>query len=247
MRNTLLRRALSPPAPRQALIGVPEGPAAQAAMRGEDTLDRHVLSLDLAEGDVAHIRRSSLMLAEGAFGMKTRRIASKRVPVMGLFSGQNLWANRFEAEGPARLVAGRDYHGIVLGLTVTEAQPVWLQPSLYLGHAGALGFTVKRVARREFWTLTRVTGEGIVYVKVPGRTFTTPLTGRDLIVDTNYVAAIRGAFSAHGKVFSAGQYLRSGEAENVRLTGDGDVIMQTELPPEAGGGGILGGLLDLFI
>ena len=207
-----------------------------------------MLTIDLKAGEVAHVRRSSLMMAEGAFGLATRRIASKRVPVMGLFSGQNLWANRFEAHGDVRLIAGRDYHGVVMGLEVTPERDVWLQPALYLGHQGDLDFTVKRVAKREFWTLTRVRGTGTVHIKAPGRAFSTPLPGRELIVDTNYVAAIRGGFSAHGKVFSAGQYLKSGEAENVRLTGEGDVLMQTELPPESGGGGgFLGGLLDLFV
>ena len=241
------------PPPRGA-VAVPDGAPGQTALRGEDALSRHVLTLALDAGETAFIRRSSLMLAEGRFAMTTKRIASKRVPLIGLFSGQNLWANRFEAEGAVRLVAGRDYHGLVLGLPVTPDRPVWLQPALYLGHQGDLSFTVRRVAKREFWSLTEVRGSGTVHIKAPGRAFAVPLgqapggEPREVIVDTNYVAAVRGAFSANGRVFSAGQYLRSGEAENVRLTGEGDVLLQTELPPEAGGGGgILGGILDLFI
>ena len=250
-RTDMLRRTFGPRAavPATGAVAVPPAPAeAAAATRTDDVLDRHVLTLRLKAGETAFVRRSSLMLAEGAFGMTTKRIASKRVPIVGLFSGQNLWANRFEAEGDVRLVAGRDYHGTVMGLAVTPERPVWLQPALYLGHQGDLDFTVKRVARREFWTLTRVTGTGTVHLKAPGRAFAVPLPERDLIVDTNYVAAIRGTFTAHGKVFSAGQYLKSGEAENVRLSGEGDVLMQTEVPPEAdGGGGFLGGIIDLFV
>ena len=241
------------PPPRGA-VAVPDGTSGQDALRGQDALARHVLTYDLAPGETAYLRRSSLMLAEGRFAMTTRRIASKRIPVIGLFSGQNLWANRFEAEGPTRLVAGRDYHGVVMGLTVTPERPVWLQPALYLGHQGDLAFTVRRVARREFWSLTEVRGTGTVQIKAPGRAFAVPLGAREdgapreVIVDTNYVAAVRGRFTAHGRVFSAGQYLRSGEAENVRLSGEGDALLQTELPPETGGGGgFLGGIMDLFI
>ena len=249
-RTDILRRTFGPrgSVPATGAVAVPPAPdEAKAATRTDDVLDRHVLSFELAPGEVAFVRRSSLLLADGKFGLKTRRIASKRVPIMGLFSGQNLWANRFEAEEPTRLVAGRDYHGVVMGLDVTPERDVWLQPALYLGHRGDLDFTVKRVAKREFWTLTLVSGTGTAHIKAPGRAFSTPLPGRELIVDTNYVAAIRGSFAAHGKVFSAGQYLKSGEAENVRLTGEGDVLMQTELPPESGGGGFLGGILDLFV
>lgn len=246
LRRTFGARTSRPPTGAVAVPG--DARAAQAATRTDDVLDRHVLTLRLTAGETAYVRRSSLMMAEGRFGMKTRRIASKRVPIMGLFSGQNLWANEFTAENDVRLISGRDYHGVVMGLAVTPERPVWLQPALYLGHRGDLDFTVKRVAKREFWTLTRVSGTGTVHIKAPGRSFATPLGGRDVIVDTNYVAAIRGAFQAHGKVFSAGQYLKSGEAENVRLTGDGDVLMQTELPPETGGGGgFFGGLIDLFV
>ena len=250
-RSEVLRRTFGPRAaapPRGAVAVPPEPASAQAVTRGQDALDRHVLEMRLAPGETGYVRRSSLMLAEGRFGMTTRRIASKRVPVIGLFSGQALWANRFEAETDVRLVAGRDYHGLVLSLEVTPGRDVWLQPALYLGHQGDLSFVVKRVAKREFWTLTKVSGTGTVHLKAPGRTFGVPLGEEGLIVDTNYVAAIRGAFAAHGKVFSAGQYLKSGEAENVRLTGDGDALMQTELPPESsGGGGFIGGIIDLFV
>lgn len=232
--------------PPAGFVELPAEPAAaQAAAGGEAALDRHVLDMLLEPGETGFLRRSSLILAQGDFEMTTRRIASRAVPILGLFSGQNLWANRFDAgEGGARVVGCRDYHGIALGLPVTEAVPVFLQPALYLGHRGALTFTVKRVAKREFWTLTRVTGEGTVYIKAPGRAFSAPLSQSDLIVDTNYVAAVRGRFDAHGRVFRAGQYLRSGEAENVRITGEGDVLLQTELPPESGGGG---GILDSLL
>jgi uncharacterized protein (AIM24 family) len=181
--------------------------------------------------------------------MKTSRIASRRLPLIGLFSGQNLWANRFEAEGPVQIIAGRDFHGTVLGLPVTGGIPVFLQPALYLGHRGDLEFTVRRVAKREFWTLTEVTGEGTVWIKAPGRSFSKPLrTDDSVIVDTNYVAAVRGSFSANGKVFSSGQYLKSGEAENVRIKGEGDMLIHTELPPQEGGsGGPFGWILDLVL
>lgn len=205
--------------------------------------------MELDEGDVGFVRRSSLIYAGGDFRLKTRRIASKTIPVLGIFSGQNLWANRFEAETPTTLVAGRDYHGTVLGMEVKEDEAVWLQPALYLGHRGELDFTVKRVARREFWTLTRVTGEGTVWIKAPGRSFRKALDPETpVVVDTNYVAAVRGDFFADGRVFTRGQYLRSGEAENVKIRGTGDVLIQTEVPITAGGaGGPFGFLLDLFI
>ncbi|MEM9285039.1 MAG: AIM24 family protein [Pseudomonadota bacterium] len=242
-------RGWARPASRNYPLVPLEEPGSSAVLRQQQILDDHVLTMELAGGEVGYVRRSSLIYAGGDFDMRTRRIASKAVPILGIFSGQNLWANRFEATSPTSLVAGRDYHGTVLGMEVTEGEAVWLQPALYLGHRGDLEFTVKRVARREFWTLTRVTGEGTVWIKAPGRSFRKPLDPETpVVVDTNYVAAVRGDFAADGRVFSRGQYLRSGEAENVKIRGMGDVLIQTEVPiTAAGGGGPLGYLLDLFI
>ncbi|MEM6912794.1 MAG: hypothetical protein AAF511_02325, partial [Pseudomonadota bacterium] len=46
-----------------------------AALRQDDILDGHVLSMELAEGEVGFVRRSSLIYAGGEFALKTRRIA----------------------------------------------------------------------------------------------------------------------------------------------------------------------------
>lgn len=230
---------------RLPLVGEePEGALGQTRV-----LDDHVLTMKLAAGETGFVRRSSLIFASGDFSMKTRRIAAKSLPLIGIFSGQNLWANCFEAETETTLIAGRDFHGTVVGLDVSEDRPVWLQPALYLGHRGDLRFITRRVAKREFWTLTEVSGSGTVWIKAPGRTFRQKLDPETpVITDTNYVAAVRGAFSADGKVFTRGQYLRSGEAENVKLRGAGDVLMQTEVPISvAGSGGILGAILDIFV
>lgn len=232
---------------RMPVLGREEGQAEAALGQGK-VLDNHVLTFELQKGEAAYVRRSSMIFASGPFAMTTERIAKRGLPLLGLFSGQNLWANRFEAEGLVKVVAGRDYHGTVIGLPVTPDAPVWLQPSLYLGHKGALSFVTRRVARREFWTLTEVAGEGTVWIKAPGRSFRERLGDEPVIVDTNYVAAVRGTFSAHGKVFTGGQYLKSGEAENVKLSGSGDVIIQTEVPLTAqASGGILGTILDIFV
>ncbi len=235
------RRPAARPAPTAPHV-TPPPPAAERPERPE------VLEIELEPGEAAYLRRSSLLLAEGPFVLKTQRIASRRLPILGLFSGQNLWANRFEAEaGPLRLVASRDYHGEVRALSVAPDRPVAIQPALYLGHRGDLSFTVQRMAKREFWTLTRVTGTGTVHLKVPGRTLVRPLAEAAVVVDTNAVAAVTGPFTAHGRVLTTNQYLRAGEAENVRLSGSGEVWLQSERPPQAsGGGGIFGNLLEIF-
>lgn len=245
--KTIARAREVPILKRFPLVGTdPE--AAEGTLRQDRVLDAHVLTFDLEAGETAYLRRSSLIFASGMFHMATERVASRRVPFLGLFSGQNIWANRFEAESAVQVIGGRDYHGQVIGLDVSSEESVWIQPALYLGHKGQLEFTVRRVAKKEFWTLTEVRGEGTIYIKAPGRTFRQQLDPETAVItDTNYVAAIRGTFEASGKVFTSGQYLRSGEAENVRLSGQGDVLMQTELPPETSSGGFLGGLLDIFI
>ena len=69
------------------------------------------------------------------------------------------------------------------------------------------------------------------------------------IVDTNYVTAISGPFEAHGKVFSSGEVMKSGEMENVKLNGDGVIVFQSENPADSGGGrggGFIQTILDIL-
>ncbi|MEL6475091.1 MAG: AIM24 family protein [Pseudomonadota bacterium] len=217
---------------------------------GRIEIGGNVLDIALGPDEVAWIRRSSLILADGPFALRTKFIAKKRLNLFGAFSGQVRWANRFEADGgQVRLVAGRDFHGAVASLTVSPDQPVHIMPGSYLGHQGRLTFDTKRVAKKEFWTLARVEGSGIVHIKIAGRPLQVPLNSTPMVADANYVAAITGAFKAQGKVFKAGQVLRSGELENVRLSGNGCALFQSENPEERAsgrGGGPLGWLFDLL-
>jgi len=210
---------------------------------GED-----VLEATLYPGETMFVRRSSLIAIEGGFEMKTEQVAKRRFSVIGQFSGQTRWANVFTAKsGTVSLIAGRDYHGRVVSIAVTPDTPVFIQPSLYLAHKGDLTIDTKRVAKKEFWTLTKISGSGTVHIKLPGRPTLRALSSEGAVVDTDYVAAIRGEFEAFGKVFNTGELVKSGELSNVRLTGSGEMILQSENPEEAdSGGGVFGGLLDLL-
>jgi uncharacterized protein (AIM24 family) len=209
-----------------------------------------VLTLNLETGDVGHVRRSCLILAEGPFKMTSHMIAKRRFSVIGTFSGQVRWANRFEAEeAPVSILAGRDFFGTVVTLHVSEDAPIYIQPGSYLAHQGELVFNTERVAKKEFWTLTNVSGNGIVHLKIPGRPTVRAMREEGAVTDTNYVAAICGTFEAHGKVFKAKELIKSGEMENVRLSGAGHVIFQSQNPEEvsdSGGGGIWGLIGDLL-
>ncbi len=206
------------------------------------------LELDLAAGETAWLRRSSLVHAEGPFRLTTEKIATRGLSLIGFFSGQVRWANRYDAEGPGlRLVATRDHQGTVVRLDVTPDSPVHISPGLYLGHRGRLSFETRRVAQREFWTLTRVEGAGSVYIKLFGQALLRPLNRTASIVDANYVAAVTGPFEAHGKVFKASEVIRSGELENVKMTGAGLIVFQSVNPEELGQqtspGGAIAGLI----
>jgi uncharacterized protein (AIM24 family) len=210
---------------------------------GEDAL-----TLDVYPGETVFIRRSSLIAIDGKFAMKTHKIAKRSLSVIGLFSGQTMWANAFTAEeGGLQIIAGRDFHGRVASIAVTPDMPVFIQPGLYLGHKGDLTFLIKRVAKKEFWTLTEVTGSGTVHIKLPGRPMLQQLRNDGMIVDTDYVSAICGSFEAFGKVFKTGEVVKSGELSNVRLSGQGEMILQSENPEGAdGSGGIFGSLVDML-
>ena len=208
------------------------------------------LTLALQAGDFAHLRRSSLIFARGQFRLTTHRIARTRLNIFALFSGDVRWANRFEAiDGPLTLIAARDYPGRIVALPVSPERPVFLQPNRYLAHRGELRFNVRRVAKKEFWTMAEVTGTGRVYIKIPGEPNVVAMTAEGAIVDTNYVAAVVGRFEAFGKVFTSGEVLKSGELSNVCLSGDGHLVLQSQNPEEAGGaggGGLVSGLLELL-
>ena len=212
-----------------------------------DQIELHgdIMELRLDAGQSAYVRRSSLIFAEGEFELKTKRIAKKRFGILALFSGQVRWANIYNAKSDLKLLAGRDFPGTVMSLNVSPDAPVHIKPGLYLGHIGELSFNTRRVAKKEFWTLNEISGTGTVYLKMPGRPLLIPMADTPQIVDTNYVAAIAGTFDAHGKVFTSGEVMKSGELENVKLTGDGMVIFQSENPGDGGGGG--GGIVQTIL
>lgn len=212
------------------------------------TYHGNILKLHLHGEDAAFIRRSSLIFADGAFELTTQRIAKRRFNLLGIFSGQVRWANKFQTEAaPVTLMASRDFIGTVASIDVSDDTPVHIKPGLYIGHKGDLVFDTKRVAKKEFWTLTKVTGSGTVFIKLPGQQLENEMSQTPQIVDTNYVAAIIGAFEANGKVFTSKQLLKSGELENVKLKGDGMVVFQSENPGDASsGGGILSSIIDIL-
>ncbi len=214
-------------------------------------LHGEMLELRLQPGEAAWLRRSSLVRASGPFVMRTARIAARRVSVFAVFTGEVRWANRFEAaSGPVCLSATRDFHGTVVELPVSPDRPLRLKPALYLGHRGEMKFTMRRSAKREFWVLTEAIGTGSVIVKLPGKPRLHPLLPEGEIVDTNYVAAVSGTFEANGKVFNTGELVKSGELENVRLSGEGHYLLCSENPGDAGasegGGGLVGSLFNLL-
>ena len=209
-----------------------------------------ILELDLAAGETVFIRRSSLIFADGEFELKTHRIAKRRFSLIAFFSGQVRWANSYRAGADGvTLMAGRDFLGTIVRLDVTESAPVHIKPGLYLGHSGALTFNTHRVAKKEFWSLNEVSGAGTVYIKMPGRPLLKDMSHTPYIVDTNYIAAISGPFQAHGKVFKSSEVLKSGEMENVKLSGTGIALFQSENPSDSGGGnggGFFQTLLDIL-
>ncbi|MEL7481904.1 MAG: AIM24 family protein [Pseudomonadota bacterium] len=228
-----------------AISDLPPPTGADPVTFGGDTLD-----LTLEPGEALFVRRSSLILADGPMDLTTKLIAKRRFGIFSTFSGEVRWANRYEATcGPLTIVAGRDFHGTIAALRVTPDETCHIQPGLYLAHRGTLSFDTKRVAKKEFWTLTKVEGDGTVYLKVPGRPRLKDLPHDPMILDTNYVAAIAGAFTAHGKVFKRTELIKRGELENVRIAGEGVVLLQSENPGEissGGGGGPFGLIGDLL-
>lgn len=211
-----------------------------------------ILELEIAPGEAAWLRRSSLIRASGEFDLTTHRISRRTFNLFAVFSGDVRWANKFSAGGggPVTVAATRDYPGQVAAIEVSPDRPLVLQPNRYLGHRGDLAFDVRRVAKKEFWTMAEVTGTGTVYVKLPGEGRIQPLTPGGEIVDTNYVTAVSGSFKAFGKVFTGSEVVKSGELSNVRLSGEGYYLLQSHNPEEmaggGGGGGIFGFIGDLL-
>jgi len=144
------------------------------------------LALTLAPGETLWLRRSSLVQAEGPFELSTHFIAKRRFNVVGFFSGQNRWANKFTAkDAPVHILAGRDHAGAVVALDVTPGASVFISPSLHLAHQGDLTLDTKRVAKKEFWTLTEISGTGRVWIKLHGHALMRPISKEGAVTEAN--------------------------------------------------------------
>lgn len=132
--------------------------------------------------------------------MKMETIGGGAGKMLGrLFSGENLFQNRYTAQGgPGMIAFASSFPGNIVAMEVTPSKPVIMQKSAFL--AGTSGVELSTFFNKKVGTgilggegfiMQKVSGSGIVFAEIDGHAVSYDLGyGESMIVDTGYLAVM---------------------------------------------------------
>ena len=182
-----------------------------------------LMAIDVAAGDEVSLRRGAYIASSHEMDFETRRDSKGTKSWMRLFAGGNVTRVIWRAREATRLTASLDFIGTSLGIAVGE-HSVQVAPKLFLGYRGAVHQALGRAAKKEFWLMSKLSGEGEVFLHVPGGYSVMEIAG-SAFVDTDRVAAVIGDLEAVGVMRGAKNILKSGELDVVQLEGSGYAVI----------------------
>lgn len=171
--------------------------------------------------------------------MKMETVGGGAGKMLGrLFSGENLFQNRYTAQGGAGMIAfASSFPGNIVAIEVTPNKPVIMQKSAFL--AGTSGvelstFFSKKAGAGFFggegFIMQKVSGSGIVFAEIDGHAVSYDLGhGESMIVDTGYLAIMDSTCTMDiQSVPGVKNMLFGGEGMfNTVVTGPGRITLQS--------------------
>lgn len=171
--------------------------------------------------------------------MKMETVGGGAGKMLGrLFSGENLFQNRYTAQGGAGMIAfASSFPGNIVAIEVTPNKPVIMQKSAFL--AGTSGvelstFFSKKAGAGFFggegFIMQKVSGSGIVFAEIDGHAVSYDLgRGESMIVDTGYLAIMDSTCTMDiQSVPGVKNMLFGGEGMfNTVVTGPGRITLQS--------------------
>ena len=183
----------------------------------------NLMALDVTEGEEVSLRRGAYIASSREMDFETRRDSKGTKSWMRLFAGGNVTRVIWRAKEATRLTASLDFIGTTIGIEVGE-ETVQVAPKLFLGYRGEVHQSLGRAAKKEFWLMSKLSGEGEVFLHIPGGYSVVEIAG-SAFVDTDRVAAVIGDLEAVGVMRGAKDILKSGEMDVVQLEGSGYAVI----------------------
>lgn len=205
------------------------------------------LNVDVSDKQPIYLRRSTLIKSTHHLTSRPQSFGQHWFSPRNFFLGAPLSVNRWMCEEKsAALTAGLGYYGEVIEIPVSPNAPVFVNVSQYLGHMGELDKHTQKIAKKEFWFMAKFSGSGRVFLHVPVGYEQLPIENNNVILDHKYASAIWGSFVIRGQELDIKSWAKSGETDNVVITGQCNLIISKALSSSQANSSILGTLLNLF-
>lgn len=209
-----------------------------------------LLRVDLAAGEPLYLRRGTLIASSERMDVRTRKDFKGVKGGLKSVMGGTLVVNAWTCSVPATVTAALGFYGRSLGIRVAPGLSILSSPKLYLGHRGDVQRRIRKGAKKEFWFVSEVSGDGTLYLHVPSGYTVVPLTGSDTVLDYERIAALVGEFEITGEALDLKSWMKSGETNSLLVTGEGYAVLShsslESIEGESGGGGFVGSIVEIF-
>lgn len=182
------------------------------------------MRLELSAGSPLSLRRGAFIASSHAMDFVAKRDAKGAKSWMRLFAGGSVSRIVWSCEEDCRVTASLDFIGQTISMDVSDDVPISIAPKLFLGYLGTVSQALGRGAKKEFWLMSKLAGEGRVFLHIPGGYSVMDVEG-NAVVDTDRVAATIGSLDAVGTMRGAKDIIKSGEMDAVLMEGNGKIVL----------------------
>ena len=194
---------------------------------------------------VCHLESGESVITEGGsmswmspnMRMETTSGGGAKKVFSRMFSGENLFMNRYTAQGNGMIAFASSFPGAIKAVEITPDKPVIVQKRAFLAAENTVDVSIhfqKRIGKGLFggegFIMQKLSGHGIAFIEIDGYAVEYNLgPGQQIIVDTGYLAAMDSTCDMDiVTVPGAKNMLLGGEGFfNTVINGPGKVTLQT--------------------